>query len=137
MPGHIIPSVVGLAATFLACSSAVPAPTSRDLLVRTTPQLIAAIRRARGGERIQLAPGIFPPFNIRGINPARPVTLVSRNPSDPAILTGITLRDSSNLTLSQLTLQSAGSAVQHGFVFHRVHDVSSATSLTDWPEQGY
>lgn len=124
MSAHVIPPLFGLATIFLASTSVVTAPDKRELIVSTAPQLVAAVRQARGGERIRLAPGLYPPVTLQNISPGRVVTLTSRDPADPAILTGLFLRNSGNLTLSGLTLRSAGSPVQHGFTLHRVHDVS-------------
>lgn len=116
--------VGGLAALLLGTGSAVPAPSSGDIAVSTTVQLVAALKQARGGERILLAPGIYQPFSIRDVAPSRRVEMISRDPARPAILTGMNMRGGGNLALRRLVLRSAGTAVQEDFLFHSVRHLS-------------
>lgn len=118
--------VVSIAAVLLGTGSAVPLPpstSSNDLPVATTPQLVAALKQARGGQRILLAPGTYPPFSIRGIAPARSVEIVSRDPARRAVLTGMNMRDGGNLTFRHVIFRSAGTAVQEDFLFHGVRNL--------------
>ncbi|ONF96203.1 right-handed parallel beta-helix repeat-containing protein [Sphingomonas jeddahensis] len=131
MPIVSIPSlsflVAGLAAVFFGAGSAVSPPplgAARDISVGSTPQLIAALKQARGGQRILLAPGIYPPFSVRGIAPAGRVEIVSRDPKRRAVMTGMNMRGGGNLVFRNLVFQSAGTAVQEDFLFQGVRNLA-------------
>ena len=78
-----------------------------DLTVRDAAGLHGALRAARGGETIALAPGDYGALEFSGLAPAAPVTLRSADPADPARLSGMTLRDVSNLRLEGLVFDYA------------------------------
>ena len=100
--------VAALAASLspVACAGAhCAAPTApADLTVRDAAALREALRGARGGETIALAPGGYGVLELSELAPASPVTLRSAEPSDPARLSGMMLRDVSNLRLEGLVL---------------------------------
>jgi hypothetical protein len=122
--------LAGLAAVLLGAGSATPAPpppplaVSGDVLVGSTPQLVAALKRVRGGQRILLAPGVYPPFSLRDIAPAGRVEIRSQDPTRRAVLTGVNLRGGGNLAFTHLTFRTAGTAVQEDFLFHGVRNLA-------------
>ncbi|ODP36462.1 hypothetical protein BFL28_05585 [Sphingomonas turrisvirgatae] len=90
----------------------------REAVVGDAAQLTAALRAATPGRAILLKPGTYAPVALRGITPAGMVTVRSLDPAKPAILNGINLRDSGNLTFSDLVFQSSGSPKQDAFLFN-------------------
>lgn len=75
--------------------------------VTSTAELERALRSARGGERIELAPGRYEPLVLSGrrSNPvtwSSPVTVTSADARNPAMLTALDLRFVDNLTLANL-----------------------------------
>jgi len=66
--------------------------------VSNSAELAAAVRNAKGGEIIAAAAGTYGPIALRDINPASNVTITSADPSARAVLTGLNLQDSSNIT---------------------------------------
>ena len=86
------------------CSAALP---PADVTVRDAGGLHEALRDARGGEVIALAPGDHGVLTLSDLAPSAPVTLRSADPSDPARLSGMMLRNVSNLRLEGLVLDYA------------------------------
>ena len=85
-----------------------PAPAApADVTVRAGGELREALRGARGGEVIALAPGDHGVLTLSDLSPSAPVTLRSADPSDPARLSGMMLRDVSGLRLQGLVLDYA------------------------------
>lgn len=120
-----VSAAVALCAAAFFAASAVPAPVpTNDVIVRSTPQLILALRDARGGQRILLAPGDYAPFSLRGIAPASEVVITSQDPARAAILTGVNLRGGANLTFRNLVLRASGTAAQEDFLFHGVRNLT-------------
>ncbi len=78
-----------------------------DLTVSDAAGLRDALREAQGGETIALAPGDYGTLTLSGLAPSAPVTLRSAEPSDPARLSGMTLRGVSKLRLEGLVLDYA------------------------------
>ena len=70
-------------------------------------ELATALAGATGGETFRLAPGdygrlVLDTRRVPGADFPRPVTLVSDDPSDPAVLTGVALRGAGNLVFDSL-----------------------------------
>lgn len=72
--------------------------------------LQAALATAHAGDTIQLASGTYAAFTLKGLNfSGAGVTITSKNPAAPAVLTGAVITNSSGLTLKglELTVDSA------------------------------
>lgn len=83
--------------------------------VSTTAQLISALKVARPADTISLASGTYSAVSLRGINPSSVVTLTSNDASRPAVFTDLTVRDSSNLTFSNVILESQAGGSDKSF----------------------
>lgn len=79
--------------------------------VSTTSQLVSAVTNAKAGDSILLASGTYSSINFKHINPAGNVLITSADIQHPAVFTDLMLRYSSNLTISNVSLQAAGGAV--------------------------
>ena len=88
-------------ATFTPCIA-----SAATVTVSTAAQFDAALKAAAGGDIIKLAPGNYGDFDIRAINPASPITIVASNSSRPPVFTHLTVRDSSKLRFTRLTVNS-------------------------------
>lgn len=120
-----VSAAIALCAGAFVAGSAVPAPVPmKDVLVGNTPQLVTALRQARGGQRILLAPGDYAPFALREIAPAAQVVVTSQDPARPAVLTGVNLRGGANLTFRNLVLRGSGKAVQEDFLFRGMRNLT-------------
>ncbi|SEI87364.1 Right handed beta helix region [Sphingomonas sp. OV641] len=100
-----------------------PAPL-REVVVQNTAQLVMVLRQARGGQRILLAPGNYAPFALREIKPASELVITSQDPARRAVLTGVNLRGSANLTFRNLVLRGSGTAAQEDFLFRDVRNLT-------------
>ena len=89
------------------CPAAPGALAAPDVTVRDGGELRAALREARGGEVIALAPGDHGVLEVSGLAPSGPVTLRSADPDEPARLSGMMLRDVSGLRLEGLVFDYA------------------------------
>ncbi|WP_309606587.1 right-handed parallel beta-helix repeat-containing protein, partial [Phenylobacterium sp.] len=74
------------------------------MVVDTSDGLWSAIKAALPGDTILLAPGTYSMFSMAGANPADTVTITSQDPGNPAVIAGITLTNSSNLTFTNIEL---------------------------------
>ncbi|MGH7017341.1 MAG: right-handed parallel beta-helix repeat-containing protein [Caulobacteraceae bacterium] len=75
--------------------------------VSSTSALLQALKSVRSGDVIALDPGTYSNVRINNFNFAGAVTITSADPSNPAVLTDLTLTDSSNLTFSNLQFDCA------------------------------
>ena len=75
---------------------------SLNVIVRTTDALWAAIKSAKAGDTIELAPGNYSALRLNGINIAGEVKITSADPGHPAVIAGLTITSSSGLTFSNL-----------------------------------
>lgn len=80
-------------------------PTSQ--VVSTSAQLVAALQAAKGGETILLAGGTYSDILLYKINPASNVTIMSQSATNPAVLTGLNVNVSSNLSFKNLTMATS------------------------------
>lgn len=83
------------------------AQTAAGHTVASPAALMAALARARGGERILLAPGDYGRLALTrylkfDVKFPAPVTLASADPANPAVLRGLALAGVENLTLEGL-----------------------------------
>ncbi|WP_218036466.1 right-handed parallel beta-helix repeat-containing protein [Sphingobium sp. EM0848] len=83
-------------------ASALANAAAPDAGIDDAASLTAALRRARGSETLLLEPGRYDILNLKGVSFARPVTLASRDPRRPAVLTGFRLRNVEGLILQDL-----------------------------------
>ena len=72
--------------------------------VYTSDGLWSAVKAALPGDTIYLAPGSYTAMNLTGMNPTGLVTISSLDPGHPAVVAGLTLTNSSNLTFSNIEL---------------------------------
>jgi putative cofactor-binding repeat protein len=92
---------LSLACLSLACLSLAWTAEASAAAVSNTGELIDALRRAKPGETIALAPG---EYDLKLNDFHGEVTITSADPSHRAILTGLAIKGSSGLTLSDLEL---------------------------------
>jgi Ca2+-binding RTX toxin-like protein len=74
------------------------------LSVSTTAELLAAVKLAQPGDEIRMAPGQYSGVSLKGILPAGNVTITSADPTNPAVLSDLTVSGSSNLTISNVKM---------------------------------
>ena len=72
--------------------------------VNTSNGLWSAVKAALPGDTIYLAPGAYAAVSLAGMNPTGMVTITSLDPGHPAVIAGLTLTNSSNLTFSNIEL---------------------------------
>jgi hypothetical protein len=72
--------------------------------VRNSAQFLKALKAAHSGDTILLAAGTYAPIAISGISFASGVTIASADPTHEAVLTGLTVTNSSGLNFQQLNL---------------------------------
>lgn len=77
--------------------------------VSNASQLNSAIRSASNGDTIQLKAGSYGSVTINGIS--KSITLTSESGSNPASLSGLTLRNSANIKIDDLKFTGSGNAV--------------------------
>lgn len=70
--------------------------------VSNSTELYRAINTAKAGDTIQLESGVYSNVQIRGIKIDGGVTITSKDPEKPAVLTDLDVRDSSGLNFSKL-----------------------------------
>ncbi|HEV2363405.1 MAG TPA: right-handed parallel beta-helix repeat-containing protein [Caulobacteraceae bacterium] len=77
------------------------------ITVNNTASFLQAIQFAKAGDTILLGPGTYTPITLRDANFTAPVTIASADPSQPAVLTGLTVSSSSGLVFSGLSFSTA------------------------------
>jgi len=83
--------------------------------VSTTKDLLSAISSASSGDTISLASGSYAGVNISNVNFASNVTITSTDPSNPAVLTSLLVKNSSGLTFSDLEFSELNPTKLFGF----------------------
>ena len=73
--------------------------------VSTSTALVEALNIAKAGDIIALKAGTYDPVLIRGVN-AGGVTITSADPNNPAVLTGLTIRDSSGINVNRVEMST-------------------------------
>ncbi len=91
--------------------SNVSPPPPSSVTVSSTAQLIAALKVGRGGETINLAPGVYSSVNLSNFNFASAVTIQSASSANPAVFTNLSLNNSSNLVFQNLTFSTTSATV--------------------------
>lgn len=84
--------------------------------VSTSAQLIAAAKTASSGDIIQLASGTYDNVALNNIKINGNVTITSQNSGNPAVLSDLTVRQSSGFTFSNLELAEKVAGKQNGFL---------------------
>ena len=74
----------------------------KTINVSTTSELLQALKNAKGGETILLAPGSYAGVGFSNINPASGVTIRSADDSKPAVIEHINISGSSNLNFQSM-----------------------------------
>ncbi|WP_309605732.1 right-handed parallel beta-helix repeat-containing protein, partial [Phenylobacterium sp.] len=72
--------------------------------VYTSDGLWSAVKAALPGDTIYLSPGNYTAMSLTGMNPSGMVTITSLDLGHPAVIAGITLTNSSNLTFTNIEL---------------------------------
>lgn len=76
--------------------------------VTNSAQFAAALKTAKAGDTIALAPGTYADVVIKGLAPDGPIRITSADATNPATLTGLTVTASANLTFDHLIMKSTG-----------------------------
>lgn len=82
--------------------------------VASTPGLITALRSAKGGEVIRLAPGVYEGFSLKGISFNTGVTITSADPAKQAVFTDFRISDVAGLTFENLVFATQSSVETKG-----------------------
>lgn len=81
-----------------------------SILVFNTAQLLAAVKSATAGAVILLAPGEYSAFDMTASHVAGGITITSQSTTNPAVMDGFHISNSSNITIANLVLNTFGSA---------------------------
>jgi hypothetical protein len=128
-----------VAAVFV-CGGAASVVQARDFPVATTPEVLEALAKAEGGDRILLAPGSYGTLSIRGKTGAgtgfaSPVVVTSQNAGDKAVISKLDLVDVSSLKFDGLRFDytyTAGDKVNYQpFNVTRSAGITFANSVFD------
>lgn len=90
--------------------------------VSSSDQLTKVLANAKSGDTIALASGTYAPIIIRGVN-AGGITITSADPSHQAVLTGLTVRDSSGITVSHVEMSSTKTSGAGAFMTYGSRDI--------------
>ena len=80
------------------------------ITVSTTAGLATALQTAQPGEVIQLTAGTYSSVAVSGLNIGGTVTIQSQDSSNPALISGLNISNSSGLTFINLTFTTVGSS---------------------------
>lgn len=83
--------------------------------VSSTAELLAAIGSAMSGDVVLLNPGVYSNVVLQGVNIPGGVAIASANPGAPATLTGLIVRNSSDLQFSNLEFTVLPQGVENQF----------------------
>jgi len=83
--------------------------------VSTTNELLSAISSASSGDTISLSSGTYSNVSLKNINFSGNVTITSTDPSNPAVLTSLLVKNSSGLTFSNLEFSELDPTKLYGF----------------------
>lgn len=84
--------------------------------VSSVDELISALQNARDGSEIRLIAGRYPSAALRAIRIKGNATITSADPANPAIFTGLTVRDCAGLTFRNLKFEGAMQGLQYHFL---------------------
>jgi Ca2+-binding RTX toxin-like protein len=85
-------------------------PSGSTVSVSSAAGLAAALKTAVSGETIKLAAGNYGTVSISNVKISGNVNITSSNPNNPAVLTGLSISNSSGLTFTDLHLSVASSS---------------------------
>lgn len=90
--------------------------------VTNTAQFLVSLSTAQEGDTIYLAPGTYDSILVRSLGNIG-VTVTSLDPDNPAILTGVTMSDTSGVRFSEVIFESPAD-VTNAFRFSSVSDIT-------------
>lgn len=81
---------------------------SGEIVVSTSAELLSALSSAQGGETIRLAPGDYGDLYLGSksgfnVNFSTPVKITSADPANPAVFSGLTMQNASNIHFESVT----------------------------------
>jgi parallel beta-helix repeat protein len=82
----------------------------KTFLVGSSAELMTALKMATGGETILLKAGTYDPVSLRGVNFGDNVTIRSADASNPAVLTGVRMSESSGFSFQNVELAARTAA---------------------------
>lgn len=88
----------------------------------SSEQLMKFLVAAKAGDTIALTAGTYTPIMIRGLNVSG-VTITSADPSNPAILTDLTIRESSGINVSHVEMSSTKTSGAGAFMVYNSRDI--------------
>ncbi len=96
------------------------------IVVSNTSSLIAALRAAKGGDEIKLAPGTYDAFSIslEKNQYSSNVTVTSLDPAKEAKLTGMSIYDAQNITFRGLEMEVQYRDTGYGYVIERSKNIT-------------
>ncbi len=110
--------------------------------VSTVSELYTALASSTGGETIRMAGGDYGSLNLKyqHLNYATPITIVSDDPNNPAIISEMTLNGAKNMTFEDITFKSyhaTGAIWYEPFVVRNSENISFENALFEGtPAQG-
>lgn len=99
--------VIGIAGLVFGAPS-MAASGKPDLVVTSSEQLSAAVARVAGGQVIRLAPGVYSIVKIINAKFDTPLVITSASPSNPAVIAGLGIANSSGVTFTNVEFTSVG-----------------------------
>lgn len=94
-----------VAAVAAACSMTAAAQAATVTVYNPT-QLTAAVKAAKAGDTIRVAPGNYGAFEFKNVNPRSAINIVAANSARMPVFTNLKVTKSSNLKLTQLIASS-------------------------------
>lgn len=102
------------------------------IVVASTSALVTALKQAKGGEIILLAPGSYDPVRIENLVFADRVVVSSLDPAKPAVLTGLRIQNVQGLTVSGMEAFAPAGGGNNPFLVRDSRDVH----LEHWTVRG-
>ena len=87
-----------------------------DFSVSTADELAQALATAQSGDTVALAPGVYSGVNASGLNFAAAVNVVSQDPANEAVLTDLSVIQSSGLHFQNLEFAGSAASVNMPFL---------------------
>src|ERR1039458_1827834 len=92
--------------------------------VNSSDSLSSALQLAHAGDTIVLAAGTYSNISISNYHKNGAVTITSQDPLHPAVLTGLSVQNSSGLTFSNVSLSAAGSTLYFPFAVYDSNSIN-------------
>ncbi|MGC6401640.1 right-handed parallel beta-helix repeat-containing protein [Sphingomonas sp. FW199] len=96
---------------------------AKIFVVSNSAELAQALSQAAGGGVIALKPGTYSPFSLRNFETTGEVVFTSYDPDNPAVLTGVNVRGTSNITFTKLVLKQSDAATSSAFNIQDSHSI--------------